>query len=189
MEEKERIQILKGISKALMPKLPYHNFSHALEVLRAVNEYTRDSEVQEQDRKLLRAAAIIHDLVYEIGRSDNEERSIELAQPILQGLGYSTWEQEQIRKLILATKMPQQPSNELEQLICDADLDNLGREYFFERGERIREELGVVDGGDWYRKQLSFLRGHEYHSEIARKLRSKGKEGNIKELERRLGVS
>ena len=40
-------------------------------------------------------------------------------------LGYDLFSQ-----LILATKVPQKPKNKLEKIICDADLDYLGREDF-----------------------------------------------------------
>ena len=51
-------------------------------------------------------------------------------------------------------------------------------------GEKVRLELGLPEGNKWHQQQLGFLRGHEYHTEIARKLRNPGKATNIQKLEK-----
>jgi len=40
----------------------------------------------------------------------------------------------------------------------------------------------VPGGVEWYKKQLEFLKGHNYHTEVARRLRDAGKEDNIWKL-------
>ena len=41
----------------------------------------------------------------------------------------------------MATKFPQDPHNLLEEIICDADLDFLGRTDFYPIGNSLFEEL------------------------------------------------
>ena len=41
----------------------------------------------------------------------------------------------------MATKMPQRPKNLLQQIICDADLDYLGRNDFFILSEKLHKEF------------------------------------------------
>jgi len=43
--------------------------------------------------------------------------------------------------MIMATKIPQSPKNLLEQIICDADLDYLGRERYEENSLLLLQEL------------------------------------------------
>lgn len=186
MERKEyqnKIETITGVAGELMPKLPYHNFRHAIDVYSATNTLALLGEVDYENRFLLRTSALLHDIIVVPGRKDNEERSAEFVRQYLPKIGYSVEQAQRIGKIILATKMPQNPNDYLEQIICDADLDNLGRPDFFELGEKVRTELGFPDNKKWYHQQLQFLKGHQYHTEIARKLRDTGKATNIQKLE------
>ena len=118
------------------------------------------------------------------GMKDNEEKSAEFAEVYLPLILYTPLKIQTIKSLVLATKMPQNPNNYLEQLLCDADLDNLGRLDFFELGEKVRIELGIPDNEKWYEQQLKFLTNHQYHTDVARTLRDSGKEANVKKLEK-----
>jgi len=185
-EQQKRIETLIYVVRNLMPKLPYHNFNHAIDVYSAVNTLALLDGVNNEDRFLLKTSALLHDIIIVPGLKDNEERSAEFARQYLPKIGYSPEQVQKVKQLILATKLPQKPQDYLERLLCDADLDNLGREDFFELGEKVRLELGLPKGIKWYQQQLEFLRGHEYHTEIARKLRNSGKATNIRKLERML---
>lgn len=52
------------------------------------------------------------------------------ARQYLPHFGYTGDEIEQVCDIIMATQMPQNPHNHLGQIICDADLDYLGRNDF-----------------------------------------------------------
>ena len=66
---------------------------------------------------------------------------MEYAQKFLPEYGYSKIQIEKISQLILATKVPQNPKNKLEKIICDADLDYLGREDFIYISDNFFREL------------------------------------------------
>lgn len=183
----KRIQVLNSASRALMPKLLYHNFRHAKDVFSVVGNYAALTGLNESDIMLLESAALLHDIVMIPVRTDNEEKSAEFAQRFLPNIGYSESEVERIGKLILATKVPQRPNDYLEQLICDADLDNFGREDFFEIGSRFRRELGLKEDDKWNQGILKLLKGHRYHTEVARALRDTGKEENLRRIENIVG--
>lgn len=176
-----KLKQVREIAKILTPSLPYHNFNHALDVSSVANSLAQLSNVNYEDLFLLECAALLHDVVYLPMASDNEERSAELARKYLPSIRYSPKETEKIAKLILATKLPTNPSNLLESIICDADLDNLGRDNFFEKGEKYRQELRIPKE-KWWGIQLQFLKNHQYHTKIARKLRDAGKLANIQKL-------
>ena len=86
--------------------------------------------------------------------------------------------------------MPQHPQGLLQELLCDADLDSLGREDFLETSHNLRRELEAHGASmplkEWYRRQLDFLSTHRYFTAAARSLRDAGKQRNITELQRRL---
>ena len=184
--QQKKIEALMYVARDLCPKLPYHNYRHTVDVYSAVNNYASSNGVNSEEGFLLKTAALLHDIIVVPGAKDNEEKSAEFARQYLPKIGYSYEQAQRVGQLILATKMPQNPNNYLERLLCDADLDNLGRPDFLELGEKVRSEIGLPGGEKWYQQQLGFLKSHKYHTEIARKLRGSGKAANIQRLEKML---
>lgn len=181
-----RIEKAAYVAWRLSSRLPYHNFYHAVDVYSAANVLAHMENVSQEDRFLLKTAALFHDILFRVGYNYNEEISVRWAKKCLPHLGYSPYQIEKVVRLILATKLPTHPESLLEQIICDADLDNLGREDFFERGEVLRTELGAVPGKNWHESQKKFLGSHRYYTESARSLRDEGKRRNLEELEKML---
>lgn len=179
-----RIRALKYTVKTLMPKIPYHNFNHALDVCSAVNTLALLDKVNYKNRFLLKTAALLHDIIFIPGAKDNEEKSAEFAKQYLTRIGYSAQEAQKVGQLILATKIPQNPKNYLEKSLCDADLDNLGRADCFDQREKVRLEFNAPKNREWYQQILQLLENHKYHTKVARKLRNKGKHLNIQKLKR-----
>ena len=136
-----------------------------------------------QKRFLLITATLLHDLIVETNCKYNEEKSAKIAEDFISKAGYDSEEINTVCQLILSTKMPTHPGSRIEEIICDADVDNLGREDFFERGEEIRKELGCPKDKNWYKTQIKFLKNHKYYTKTAKKLRNKGIKKNIEQLE------
>jgi hypothetical protein len=86
----------------------------------------------------------------------------------------------------MATRVPQQPSNLLEQIICDADLDYLGRPDFPEIAGLLKKELleyGLVKNDhEWKSLQQTFLTKHHYHTQSSILLRQPVKEVNYNSI-------
>ena len=97
---------------------------------------------------LLRTAALYHDLGYLVRYRDNEIIATALAATTLPHFGYTPEQIYAINEMIMATHMPQTPHNLLQALLCDADLDPLGREDFLEVNRRLRLELAIHDHPD-----------------------------------------
>lgn len=181
-DAEEKLLQVRGFSARTMRPLPYHNFLHAIDVRNACRRLSSLERISTYDEFLLETATYLHDMVYELGASDNEERSALLADHFLQTQAYTPEEIEQVQRLILATKIPTSPQNLLEKIICDADVDNLGREDFFEKCELLRKERGVEDKKIWYAQTLKFLENHHYYTLAAKKLRDEGLEKNKMDL-------
>jgi hypothetical protein len=86
----------------------------------------------------------------------------------------------------MVTQIPQRPVDILERVICDADLDYLGRDDFFSIGDTLRREFiryGIVpDDAAWEALQMKFLTNHSYHTESSRILREPVKQAHISRL-------
>ncbi len=173
---------VRSYAAGSMKDLPYHNFIHVIDVRNAARTLVNLEKLSAYEEFVLETAIYLHDIIYEVGAKNNEERSAKVAQPLLTQLDYSHAEIEQVKQLILATKLPTNPQSKLEAVICDADVDNLGREDFFEKCEAVREELEVKDKKLWYANTLKFLQSHQYYTPSARALRQQGKEKNMQDL-------
>ena len=74
----------------------------------------------------------------------------------------------------------------MERIICDVDLDYLGRNDFYEISDLLYKELlersTFFDRTQWNNIQIEFLEKHTYHTEFARRKRQGLKEQRIAEL-------
>ncbi|MBN1231602.1 MAG: hypothetical protein JXA19_07065 [Anaerolineales bacterium] len=185
------IQTQKAIESAknklltkLSPNLIYHSAFHTIDdVVPAVMTLGMMAGLSEYEMGILTTAAWYHDIGYIRSRVNHENHGVEIVRETLPAFGYSTEEIDTISGIIMATKMPQSPENLMQEIMADADLDNLGRDDFFEVSENLRKEQtihGQVSPDlDWYRNQLRFVENHSYFTVYAKELRGKGKEKNI----------
>jgi adenylate cyclase len=166
--------IMDRMSKELPDKLLYHNVHHTGHVYRQVELLGQGEKVSQEDLLLLRSAALLHDLGY-IDTFDNHEvRSCEYAREILPLYRFKEKQINDICDLIMVTKMPPEPSNLLEKIICDANLDHLGRADFLIQSDRLFQEYllnnKIKNKKDWNLMQIKLLENHEFYTETARKL-------------------
>jgi predicted metal-dependent HD superfamily phosphohydrolase len=94
----------------------------------------------------LRWALIFHDAVYDPARDDNEVRSADWAQRVMEELGRPEDEKSRVRGLILATDHTNEPQTADEALLLDIDLSILGADEaaFDEYDRSIRDEYRFV---------------------------------------------
>jgi uncharacterized protein len=142
--------------------------------------------VQGEDLLLLQTAALYHDIGFVKQSLDHETASAHIAQEKLPHFGYNPDQIQRITRMIMATKLPQNPENLLEQLMADADLDVLGRDDFFISTLKLRAELEAYGRPttlkEWYTSQLNFLQSHTYFTAVANSLRLEQKKQNIEGL-------
>ena len=171
--------------------IKFHDSNHTLHptkgVVAVANRIAISEGITETDRELLITAAYFHDTGYIREYDKNEPIAARMAGRILKLIGYKPDEVEKVQEIILATDPDVEPKTHVEKILCDADSDNLGREYFFRLDERLREGrrlrgIDVSDDGTWYRSTLEFLREHHYYTESQKRLRQKGKQRNINRL-------
>jgi TolB-like protein/predicted metal-dependent HD superfamily phosphohydrolase/Tfp pilus assembly protein PilF len=172
--------------KKEMPARQYHNLDHVQDVLDSALKIGEDEKLNEEEIKLLRVAALFHDSGFIYSPKNHEERGAELAREILPVYGFTSDQMEIICNMIMATRIPQSPLTKLEKVLCDADLDYLGRKDFYEIGGRLLEELkeeGVVETErEWNLVQKTFLESHRYHTRFSKENREAKKREHIQEI-------
>ena len=179
------------MERELEPGLTYHNFAHTFdEVLPMTLKLADLHHLEGNDVILLAIAAAFHDIGWVIQSQDHEAIGVEIAREVLPAYGFTVDQIEKIGEMIMATRLPQNPTNLLEEILVDADMDSLGREDFWLRNEDLRVELArdseLFSIEQWYWKQLDFLESHVFYTTGAKLLRQEQKLQNIKELKRRL---
>lgn len=183
------------LEKGLEPNLYYHGVRHTFDdVLPAVDRICRGEGVVAGDRELLLAAAVFHDVGFLERYNGNESIGARIAAELLPGHGFSSHEVERVLDLILATEMRevdgvllQVPgADSLKRILCDADLDNLGREDFFQVSENLRREIEErgrrLSDVEWYSRQVLFLSQHRWFTETQIRDRQARKDENLKAI-------
>lgn len=173
-----------------MPPLKYHNIDHIYDVLSAALTIAEHEKTSGEDIQLLRIAALMHDAGFIHSPKNHEEKGAEMVKEILPAFGFSSGQIETISSMILATRIPQSPATPLEKILCDADLDYLGRDDFYEVGGKLLEELkglGVVETErEWNLVQKTFLESHRFHTDYSKKLREETKKQRQAEIAEKL---
>jgi predicted metal-dependent HD superfamily phosphohydrolase len=178
------VKLLEKIDKT---RYYYHNIAHSLDTFEAVDLYAKLENVGSKSLIMLKTAAIFHDTGILINYKFHEKESVAITNAVLPGFGYRPSEIRAVNEMILSTKLPTNPKNKLERLICDADLDYLGREDYFEISERLRQEWTAIHFRkysipEWQCFQFQYLQSHKYYSKAARKLRNRGVKLNLTKI-------
>ncbi len=183
--------ILNKLKNELPDHLSYHSVGHVKDVVRSCKEIADREDISNTDLTLLLTAALFHDSGFLINSKNHEELSCGIAKEHLPDYGYNNEDIERICGMIRATKVPQKPQNHLEEIICDADLDYLGRDDFFTIGGKLFDELcvyGILSTEDeWNELQVKFLEAHHYFTKTAIELRQKKKDENLAAVKAKLG--
>ncbi len=177
--------------KAEMPSnLTYHNLDHIEDVLESALTIAKSENISEDDINLLRVAALYHDAGFIHSYKDHEQLGCQLAKESLPQFGFSDDQIDSICAMIMATKIPQSPQYLLDRILCDADLDYLGRDDFYEIGNRLFIEMkdrGFIETErEWNLTQKVFLENHRYHTAYSIKNREAKKQEHLKEVSAKL---
>jgi uncharacterized protein len=158
--------ILSRLKNELDPRLGYHNIMHTLDVLEQAEVLAKQEKVTDKHNLLLlKTAAVFHDSGFLFVYKGHEEKGCEIASESLKNV----FSEEDIKKvcgMIMATKIPQSPNTLLEQIICDADLDYLGRNDFEPISQTLHKEFIIFkiipEDIIWDHVQIKFFESHHY---------------------------
>jgi ligand-binding sensor domain-containing protein/class 3 adenylate cyclase/predicted metal-dependent HD superfamily phosphohydrolase len=182
--------IMKLLEQKLAKELHYHSIAHTKDVVSAAERIALLEGVTDEGLFVLKSAATYHDAGFVEQYDHNEPIGVRLAQEILPKYGYTQAHIDTIKELIYVTTIPHQPKTLLEEIMCDADLDYLGRNDFHEIADRLRRELrehGKINSDRmWDEIQVKFLTAHKYFTKTAKAMRDKKKAENLQEVIDRL---
>lgn len=178
--------ILDKLEKELPKHLYYHNVKHTVDVVTECELIGWAEGVKDHPLLLLKTAALFHDTGHIVSYADHEDHSTDIAREILPAYHYSPDEIDEVCRIIMATKLPPKPSDLLESIICDSDLDYLGRTDFIPVSNSLYEELSaqnrMTDLNAWNKQQLKFISSHQYFTKTARELREVKKQEQIERI-------
>lgn len=179
--------ILDKLEKELPDYLFYHNVKHTVDVVTEVELIGWAEGCTDEEILLLKTAALFHDAGHTVSYDNHEFHGAELARKILPEFYYTPDQIEKICSVIMATKLPPRPTNLLEEIICDSDLDYLGRSDFIPVSNTLFEELKAQNKmtslNEWNKLQVKFISGHQYFTKTARSLREVNKQLQIERIQ------
>ncbi|MDO9511018.1 MAG: HD domain-containing protein [Bacteroidales bacterium] len=179
--------IIDILRRELKPQLTYHRLEHTLDVCTQADFISQAEGISNHDVILVKTAALLHDIGLIYTYENHEEKGCEIASEILPSFGYMATDILKINGMILSTKLPQNPKNHLEEILCDADLDYLGREDFHMLAHRLHFEwkmLGInnLSLSQWYDLQIRFLGSHQFYTQTAKAKREEIKHRHLVEI-------
>ncbi len=186
-----RTHIINQLKSLLPDYLSYHDLPHTIDVEKAVIRYANLEGIAKDDQLLLQTAALFHDAGFILQYHNNEDIGIGMVRTTLPRYGYTAEQIDQIANLINSTKSSVEPTTLLEEIMCDADHDYIGRPEYHIIAKKLREELKtnneVFTEEEWINFQLDFLENkHKYYTETANNIRLISKTTRIKELKKQL---
>lgn len=170
------------------PRLLYHNAQHTRDVVSAVITISGQQSLSEKESFPIIAAAWWHDTGYLFSGPENHEQvSAGKASEFYTAKGV---DEETIRMIcgcIMATKVPQQPHNLYEEIICDADLFHFGKPGFLDKSKMLRRENELftgkeMTGTEWRAITIGFMTGHTYFTDFAKRELTPQKQEYLAEL-------
>ena len=178
--------ILDRLEKELPSYLYYHNFKHTIDVINQAELIGYGEGVDDESILLLKTAALFHDAGHVIDYDEHEYNGTQLAKDYLPKYRYTDEQIEKICELIMATKLPPSPKGLLESIMCDSDLDYLGRSDFIPVSNTLYKELKEQNKmgslNDWNKIQVKFLSNHHFFTKTGKNLREVNKQMQIERI-------
>lgn len=178
--------ILARLKNELPADRTYHCLEHTLDVYASAIGIAEQEGITGEGLVLLKIAALYHDSGFAVQDHDHEDASCAIVKAVLPGHGFNERQIGLICEMIMATRIPQRPRNKLARVLCDADLDYLGRGDFRRIGEALFHEMrtyGVLrTEREWNELQVRFLERHTYFTGTNKKLREPMKQQHLEQV-------
>ncbi len=185
--KKSRDFVEKYLQENSNEQLYYHNFKHLQDVAEAATEIGQATQLTNDQLETVIIAAWFHDTGYSKGWENHEFTSQALATEFLRSLGVDEKKITDIGGCIIATKLPQRPTNIMEKVLCDADLNHISSEEFFTKSEMLRKEISARNATDikklkWFKESLKFIKNSDYFTPYAKDKYQPAKKQNVEKL-------
>ncbi len=191
LQEEVKQHVLDYFHEHDDPKLVYHNLGHTEEVVKATTQIANHYQLNDKDFFIVTTGAWFHDTGYFEDIFNHEQKSADLAVEFLKQKDVPAAIRDSVMQVILATKMPQRPTNLLEDILCDGDLFHLGTAEFRDKRKLMHKEVELLYQKDlgkneWRKKDIEFLESQQYHTDYCALLLNDQKLKNIEKLKSKL---
>ncbi len=169
----EANQYVLNLFKTQLPSsVLYHDFNHTQQVVVAAEEIGTGMQLLDSELEIVLLAAWFHDTGFVHASDNHEDPSKKEAETFLKAANYAPEKIGKVVGCIEATRMPQNPKNLLEEVICDADLYHLGISDFTKRSNLLRVECDVhgkkqFTDLEWLETTANFIGNHKYFTDYA----------------------
>lgn len=180
----------KLLTEELSFVIQFHNLTHTQQVVKAAEKIGIESGLKKEDLEIIVLAAWLHDTGYCYDIHNHEQESIRIAKMFLTECNYLSENIERVENCIAATKIPQNPQNLLEQILCDADLSYLGEKGYGKKMKLHRKETSLLEGNtinqiEWLKTNEALLKNHTFFTEYGRKMLSAQQDKNYKKIKKK----
>ncbi len=191
LQEEVKEHVLEYFHTHHNPNLVYHNLDHTQEVVKAAIQIGNHYQLNDKDFFIVTTGAWFHDTGYFKDPQNHEQRGADLAVEFLKKKDTPAAVRDEVMQVILSTKMPQRPTNLLENIMCDSDLFHLGTEDFKNKRKLMHKEIELlynkeISKNEWRKKDIDFLECQEYHTDYCVLLLNDQKQKNIENLKKKL---
>lgn len=164
--------------------LVYHAIEHTWQIVKNAEIIGARENLNEEEMSILLTSAWFHDTGYIKKYQGHEEESITLATNFLNSKNVDKDIIDLVSDCILATTLPQKPSNKIAEVLCDADMMHLGIENYFEIAEKLRQELkksGIrkLKKFEFEKESAIVFREHSYFTNYCQREITRTKEKNF----------
>ncbi len=146
----------------------FHNIIHTKQVVANAQVIADFYQFTDEEKLIISISAWFHDTGFSTGIAEGHElASAKIASTFLQTQNLSQERIALVVSCIEATKLPQQPTNGMAKVICDADLMHLGTNKFLEKTILLKKEIEKyktihISELDWVVQNIKFLEKHQY---------------------------
>jgi class 3 adenylate cyclase len=168
-------RVFESLLSNLPDSLHFHTIEYARKIYNQSFLLCRAEEVEQEDRLLIRTAALMLYTGLTQTYSNYQNRSSVISRDILPEFKYSETQIDKICNLIMSTKLPFQPNNQREKILIDSKMEYLGRPDYPVKIKLLFQEMvetGANLNGQQFKKlQLELLYTFDYYTIAARRLR------------------
>ncbi len=186
-----RVETEKYVTRLLTENLPdglfYHDISHTRRVAEQADMIGRHENLSTDELDIVVIAAWFHDVGYIQKYEGHEEVSISIATEFLRDQGLDADLIKTITECISATRIPHDPKNKLEAVLCDADMMHMGLESYPDIIKNLRKEWNYLGfkthSKNKFRKEsIRVMQEHQFYTDYCRNELSGIKEKNLTAL-------
>lgn len=169
----------------------YHSIEHTFEVYDVAKTIANRLSLSEKDRELLLIAVLFHDSGMTRVYEKHEVFSVQLANEYLKNKDVADRDIQIVKEIILATRMPHNPQNNLQEIIADSDISHMGNDNFDYKSYLLRKEWETVyerkySEEEWLKINIEFLENNHFYTEYGKENFASVRLRNLEKYKNRL---